>query len=711
VRARTRTLIAAGAALVGALALWRVLGTEAPDGTSAIPARAESFLAGEEGTPEVAPAPEPARVEVAKAPPADGALASEPATNVLQVLVRAVEDHRPVERARVIAGPVGAKSSWRNVDGRRGERGEAPLTGPDGVAELVAAPGERWQLRVQGPHGQHEQLEIDVPHEEEARIVVELPTAADLRIRGRLVDAETEAPLRGEVKARPRGHSSVGPAIPTDAGGYFEMTYGSWSDPYVGATAEGYAEAFFRASAAATRVDEAYVVRLERAATLEVAVTGSTGAALEGARVRLETKSYDLVQDSLHSMSSGSFSTWSVAWKGKSGPDGLATLAGLPPRVPLELTVTGEGAHRVDAQPVVLEPGERRRLEVQLGAGVTIEGLLLDASGAPIPGQTIARVAGDRPGMLARHDEPVERTPTDRNGRFRFTHVPVGAWRVGPAVGSRDVPPLAKVVHVETTSGTVEVVIEVERGLTIAGTLLDPAGEPVANGHVSLSQPETRSGTYGSTDSEGRFELGPLLGGTWSATARQHGSKHAPSEPTSLTAGTKGAVLWLRQGGWIAGEVVDGGTGERVLCTLGCTRSGELGYSQTGSRDGEVNLQGLLPGTYTLTAETADGRVGVVGGLRVEAGLAADVRIEVSPGATLELVYEGGADSARASLHRGESTARWTSFERGKLERLTVVPGAIEIRWGEAGELDLRRRAAVTLEAGETRRVVLRAAD
>jgi hypothetical protein len=127
---------------------------------------------------------------------------------------------------------------------------------------------------------------------------------------------------------------------------------------------------------------KAFELRLVRAATLNVRVQGPAGDARPGLRARASARGYELSQsdfwfdDAEHVRSEFDATT---------DADGRATLAGLPPRVDLELSVL-EGQTLLMREPfkVRLDPGEVRDIVLVVGGKATLAGRAIDQTGAAV---------------------------------------------------------------------------------------------------------------------------------------------------------------------------------------------------------------------------------------------------------------------------------------------------------------------------------------
>lgn len=705
--ARSVVLALAALIAVGSLAWLTRRGEEAPVVPRPVAAEtgrvevapAREAVESARGTEATAPSertPAPIAAPGPEAPPE----AETRAARVL-VLARSRDDGMPLAGVRVGAFSE-SYESLRQVDSSRGGLGEAAVTDAEGRAELAVEPGTFLRIMASDAHHPSEMREVDpLAAGDSVECVFELPTREDVTLHGRLVDDEDDAPLRGSVTVE----GEDGRVVATDPGGHFELSAGSWQRLFASARADGYARAVFAVTEGHADPARPLVVRLSRSATVEALVRDRAGNPIEGARVELSTESYRLQLSSSTTLEV--YLGPDPTWKGKTDASGRTTIPDLVPRVPLRVVAVGRSwPRREEPEPLVLEPGEHRRLELALGAGATILGTLEDASGAPIPRRWLWRMApeGPGPGMLQPYGTPAQKAYTDAQGRFRFEAVPAGSWWIGPAPSERgssdDVPPIAQVVTVSDELAEIEIVVRVERALFLKGRVFDPAGRLAMDCSVSAHGAYTYENTK--TDERGEFTLGPLAPGRWKLEAGRFGRPHAVSEPIEVDAGSTGIVLRLRPGGSIAGEAVDRRTGQRCECDLFVSSADPEAWHLTSSGDGTIRCEGLLPGTYTLAAKTRDGRIGTRAGVVVEAGACTEgVRVEVAPGSTLGLRYSGSAKAVDCQILLDGIAIDWTSLEGGRVVDVIVPTGAIEVRWRERDAPDVEHVEKIDVGAGE----------
>jgi len=293
-----------------------------------------------------------------------------------------------------------------------------------------------------------------------------------------------------------------------------------------------------------------------------------------------------------------------------------------------------------------------RELEIRLGTGFRVFGIVFDNSGQPCPGVVVTLS-----GMGMPHPVPVLTGP---DGSYRSHPAPPGQVTVSARLPSSQ--EAAKRFSQETKSTEivdrdVEVLFGPEPGqVTWRGVLHDMSGEPVPDGRVSLflyragtaSSPPLRIQRSVTTDEAGRFEILKLI------PDRFRVDLEFPSPRSTMRWGEiefEAPGLTERdirvEGAGIEGIVIDGGTGE-PFSKGGCSvrvreSSGRSSSSRADvGKDGRFCLRGLAPGNYNLIA----GGPGLVEttllGIDLEEGqVESGVRLEIPQGGRLDLVLGG----------------------------------------------------------------------
>jgi len=278
-----------------------------------------------------------------------------------------------------------------------------------------------------------------------------------------------------------------------------------------------------------------------------------------------------------------------------------------------EVDGLGEGKYRVNARKEGLSPasksgvkaisGEEVNLEMQ--AGGEISGRVFDMQGNGVGGLhvSLAIIQGQRPPVMPS-------TSTSGDGTFKLTGVLDGYYRVSVAPGWNSKLNYTQGKHEGARPGDTGIEIQVQRGQSIKGTIIDPQGEPM--GRIRIwSNPVDGGGRSSSaqSDVDGTFELVGLSYGSHNITVEARGEYASITEP-NVGAGTEGITITVGRAQVIEGVVVDGnGVPVRGVSIRARPMPGSTGTSRWSSTrtNGTFKLTRLAPGNYQLTF-TASGR-------------------------------------------------------------------------------------------------------
>jgi uncharacterized GH25 family protein len=250
---------------------------------------------------------------------------------------------------------------------------------------------------------------------------------------------------------------------------------------------------------------------------------------------------------------------------------------------------------------------DRGGVTIQLGAGATVRGRVVDAQKHPVSGARVRIGVSSRRSMIS---AAPRQAYSDDNGAFEIRGLP---RKELAAVAMNEVgSSLTK--DVDATNGDVgniELVIDVTG--TISGVVVDPQGNAVDGAQVSAG-PNFRdmraSGDFQSwrlrgfpedlTDSNGHFTLTGLAPGSYQVTAmRAHAAsrgRRGTSEGVVAEAGTKDLKIVLQPEGAVKGRVTftDGTTPVAFTIQVGMTQQAFTG-------DSAFELDALAPQKYELS--------------------------------------------------------------------------------------------------------------
>ena len=537
-------------------------------------------------------------------------------------------------------------------------------------------------------------------------------------------------------------------AARSDAGGRFMIEgvpFGRWT---ADARAPGYLSADAVRFLAAS--DYAPIIQLEPGAAVSGRVVDADGRPIEGAAVLARGQGADGAgqEISAASMAHPDLPGGLESWKGGTTATGLtfiphgelgvvvgplpyppppgagllrvaspvaAASAGLPP-LPIDpdvaprLTTDAAGSFRVTGIPPgryqvsASHPGfadgtsaafqvelgrDIADLEIALGAGLTVEGQVVDDGGAAVAGATIAAQprAGGEPAV----------TITGADGRYQLGPL-AGELRllvtaIGHGGAARDLsaPRVARSPLRRTEDFTL-----VRADASIDGRLLDAGGAAVRGASVRIDSTSLTGVAPAVTDAYGRFRIAGVPVGHH----RLH-VEHADYPPLDLDARTGiDNQLEVPFGGGAELTVRDRSTaaalgGARITATSpgGARRDGTTGP------DGRVEIHGLAAGGWTFAA-SAPGYAAAAITVQVPAGrrlgdlTQRDVRLDLSRGAVLAGVVrdQSGDRVPGADISVDGALARTTSDAQGRFRLGDAPSGPITLtakKGGHRGALKL----------------------
>ena len=206
--------------------------------------------------------------------------------------------------------------------------------------------------------------------------------------------------------------------------------------------------------------------------------------------------------------------------------DGQFALVDLPAGS-LSIRAKHDTAGRAE-QSVATASGSVAHCDIQLSRGIELRGRVVDEQGAPLAGAGIAVLALNLASPWSAHAH------TDQSGNFVVPSCPSGeklALRV-----NRQGFAEATQQNVDPTAGPIEVRLRrvAAAATRVRGVVVDPTGIPLPGVRIWAFGP-VRDGTCAATTgADGRFELGPLVPGSWSLTARSSSYPIWRSEPFEL---------------------------------------------------------------------------------------------------------------------------------------------------------------------------------
>lgn len=668
----------------------------------------------------------------------------EPAPAEVTVFV-ADEDGEPLFKARVSIGMTEQELEAMRKAGVQASRGLGGSTDPDGLAVIEVPAGGERSISVSGRDFEIESYSGTIgplAPGERLELEVTLRTRPDATFRGRLLDAESKEPIPGagiSITATSGGFSfssippeatpPVDPAAVSDDDGRFELPVATWGSARADIHCSGYALRCVPVGGAedapglAAPVD----ILLGREHVLEIVVRGAP----EGSK--LTTEAYVPVQ--LHDVASSASrlggARFSFPADERSTEGGQRyRVRGLPQAGPVKLVCRRGRAvvHEIPSVTLDADAGETT-VEIDLRADGVIEGRVTREDGSPAEGRLIwvGQASFAARTQFSAYERPLRTATTDGEGRFRFSGLVRGEYLVGypsnrSGGGGPDLAVCAgERVDLRNDPPAADVELLELQGRLISGTLQDPDGNP-ASGFVRVGLVDENrrwSDQINVHDPEGRFELGPLLPGTYTLTASHHGSENfADALSMEVDAGASGLEVRLRPGGSVRCQVTDDGRAVSNGVSIYYVPRGSDRVTMRGPgfgstpKTGPIEIENLSVGEHVFTAQTEDGRMSSPVIASVAAGEVTDgVELELQPVGTVLVEGIGGEGRPTCvALYEGQRIgfpAEWV----GERARLTLPPGRFTVRL-TCPTSGAEASSEVEVVAGETieRRLELRPA-
>ncbi len=248
------------------------------------------------------------------------------------------------------------------------------------------------------------------------------------------------------------------------------------------------------------------------------------------------------------------------------------------------------------------EPAERREDLVLAVADATLAGILEDASGAIVAGAQVEVISGAGDGRHA---------VVAADGTFSIDLLPGGPLRV--RVRHPDYPTI-ELEAAATPGGKTTSRLRLPLGGAIEGVLLDDhTGEPLGGLTVAGAGPRGQE-AEATTETTGRWRLGPIVPGRWKLAVRTPGYLPLAREldvPVARTPGTstvRDVRLELRRGALVGGTVRDARGNRLPGAKVTVQAADGTGPTAEGLTDaqGEFRIRDAPTGELAVTATRND---------------------------------------------------------------------------------------------------------
>lgn len=604
------------------------------------------------------------------------------------------------------------------------------LTDAQGLAQATVPAGARLRIDAlptrldaqdldqAGPG----QVTLRVPERVQSHHVdLELPHGLDRMFWGRVVRAENGQAIRGATAhlVPPAGVRPPGDALArSDSAGRFRVPFAAWQSGKIEVSAEGRAPAWFDMTAVESDAANPGVIELAVAAQIVGHVWLPGDVDDDGWSVQVST-GHDLF---LQPRGITSLRGLQREWERDLPNHGNFELAGIPPGVELSLSLfSRDDLFWRSPDLLLLEPGEERRVDIDLRNACLVHGEVRDQDDEPIPHRELwvhpvtARYGVGKSGVhFSKSDESsiIRRTHTNAKGEYELPSMFPGDYWIGPAPADDDVAAFARLLSVTSQHGrtrhnfTPSHKSSATRGRYVEGELSGAGWHRGSQAEVHAKPRNGHGGLQVITDAYGRFRIGPLQDVEYVMYAIQLETRRQ-SDLELLSSRAKRVRLNFERLGSLAGIVVDGESRSPSAAQLHLVTgaSGSRSAPSSPSEPGHFRFEGLAADTYTVTATTADGRFASLAGITAGGTRSVDdLVLELEPGAFLEIDLGRVRRLVRCSLTANGRRISDFTLRRGQAARVCVPTGfVIATIYEKSGRSErVVDERSVEVTAGET---------
>jgi protocatechuate 3,4-dioxygenase beta subunit len=395
----------------------------------------------------------------------------------------------------------------------------------------------------------------------------------------------------------------------------------------------------------------------------------------------------------------------SLSTSATTGPDGTFELGDLAPGL-YQLTASHEELGIQQSRAVEAPAAD---VQIVLGPTGTLRGRVADAAtGRPVPRFKVRLPPDSETGRMGR-EVPAE----DAGGAFSIADAPLGDIAVVVSAEGFAAKRVDATVTSDADPPELEVALEPEA--LISGRVTSEAKAAVPEARVVVEAKDAAQGAAATTDDDGAYELRGVAPGQ--VTLGVHAEGYLSEKRTLDTHESTRADVTLRRGLALRGEVVyEGAAVTQAFVSARSSAQGARSQSAQTDERGRFNLEGLVPGRYTVNAY-AQGK-GKAKLEDVDAEQAGPLRLVLERGATavltgrvLGLPAEEGLVAAVMAMGE-EGTQAYTMVDGTHSFRMEDAPaGRVQVRAvanDMSGSMRSSRPVDLTLAAGSETETVLR---
>lgn len=348
--------------------------------------------------------------------------------------------------------------------------------------------------------------------------------------------------------------------------------------------------------------------------------------------------------------------------------NGAFEIRGVMPQIQVTLGASGRGYAAPETGPFDTGESGLDGIEIVVGAGGSIAGVVVTPSGKPVPDAIVA-VESEESWL----DEPVM---ADADGAFTLANLAAGTYQLHAQEMSAMDNGLEDKQDVIVARGQavkgIRLVLGKAPESTISGTVTNVEGKPIEGAYINANTMMGEGHGYAESRADGTYEVAVDEGNTYRLDVAHH--TYSSQEREGVAAGERNVDIAMEGLGIVEGQVLDAVTGKpiprfEVAHTSGLSDSYDfqfLGYIAFYNEEGRFRIDDVETGETTIHVRAAGYGPGLQQIADVKAGEAnLGIQFQLQAGASIAgiVLDANGAPIQGARIHLGDSTGLWLMSE------------------------------------------------
>ncbi len=341
--------------------------------------------------------------------------------------------------------------------------------------------------------------------------------------------------------------------------------------------------------------------------------------------------------------------------------NGAFEIRGVMPQIQVTLGASGRGYAAPETGPFDTGESGLDGIEIVVGAGGSIAGVVVTPSGKPVPDAMVA-IESEESWL----DEPVM---ADADGAFTLANLAAGTYQLYAQEMSTTDSGLEDKQNVSIARGQavkgIRLVLGKAPESTISGTITNVEGKPIEGAYINANTMMGDGHGYAESRADGTYEVAVEDGNIYRLDAGH--PSYSSQEREGVAAGERNVDIVMEGHGIVEGQVLDAVTGKpiprfEVAHTSGLSDSYDfqfLGYIAFYNEDGRFRVDDVETGEATVQVRATGYGPGLQQIADVKAGEAnLGIQFQLQAGASIAgiVLDANGAPIQGARIHLGDST-------------------------------------------------------